>query len=75
MIGGNISILCASLATPYQPSFQGAILFLEDLEPLDGSGDKAGEEEGEEREVQEGCALNPPMIEVGEIVDELERKE
>jgi muramoyltetrapeptide carboxypeptidase len=32
LVGGNISILCASLATPYQPSFEGAILFLEDLD-------------------------------------------
>lgn len=31
LVGGNISILCASLATPYQPSLEGAILFLEDL--------------------------------------------
>jgi muramoyltetrapeptide carboxypeptidase len=31
LVGGNISILCASLATPYQPSFRGAILFFEDL--------------------------------------------
>lgn len=31
LVGGNLSILCASLATPYQPPFEGAILFLEDL--------------------------------------------
>lgn len=31
LVGGNISILCASLATPYQPSLKRAILFLEDL--------------------------------------------
>lgn len=31
LVGGNISILCASLATPFQPSLKGAILFLEDL--------------------------------------------
>lgn len=31
LVGGNISILCASLATPYQPPFKGAILFFEDL--------------------------------------------
>ena len=31
LIGGNISILCASLATPFQPVLRGAILFLEDL--------------------------------------------
>jgi muramoyltetrapeptide carboxypeptidase len=32
LVGGNLSILCASLATPYQPSFKDAILFLEDLD-------------------------------------------
>lgn len=32
LVGGNISILCASLATPYQPCFRDAILFLEDLD-------------------------------------------
>ncbi len=32
LVGGNLSILCASLATPYQPRFKGAILFLEDLD-------------------------------------------
>ena len=31
LVGGNISILCATLGTPYQPCFQGAILLLEDL--------------------------------------------
>lgn len=31
LVGGNISILCASLATPYQPPLKGAILFFEDL--------------------------------------------
>jgi muramoyltetrapeptide carboxypeptidase len=31
LVGGNISILCASLATPYQPPFKRAILFFEDL--------------------------------------------
>jgi muramoyltetrapeptide carboxypeptidase len=31
LIGGNLSILCASLGTPFQPSFKGALLFLEDL--------------------------------------------
>jgi muramoyltetrapeptide carboxypeptidase len=30
LVGGNISILCASLATPYQPSFKKVILFFED---------------------------------------------
>jgi muramoyltetrapeptide carboxypeptidase len=32
LVGGNLSILCASLATPYQPSFKGSILFFEDLD-------------------------------------------
>jgi muramoyltetrapeptide carboxypeptidase len=31
LLGGNLSILCASLATPYQPDFRDTILFLEDL--------------------------------------------
>jgi len=31
LVGGNLSILCASLATPFQASFAGAILFLEDV--------------------------------------------
>ncbi len=31
LVGGNLSILCASLGTPFQPSFKGALLFLEDL--------------------------------------------
>ena len=31
LVGGNISILCASLATPYQPPLKGAILFLEEI--------------------------------------------
>ena len=34
MIGGNISILCASLGTPWQPPFRGRILFLEDLDEV-----------------------------------------
>lgn len=32
LIGGNICLLCASLGTPYQPSFKRAILFFEDLD-------------------------------------------
>jgi muramoyltetrapeptide carboxypeptidase len=32
LIGGNVSLLCTTLGTPYQPSFRGRILFLEDLE-------------------------------------------
>lgn len=31
LVGGNLSVLCATLGTPYEPSFQGAILFLEDV--------------------------------------------
>jgi muramoyltetrapeptide carboxypeptidase len=34
LIGGNISILCASVGTPYQPSFKGSILFFEDLDEV-----------------------------------------
>jgi muramoyltetrapeptide carboxypeptidase len=34
LIGGNLSILCATLATPYQPSFKKKILFLEDLDEV-----------------------------------------
>ncbi len=32
LIGGNITLVCATLGTPYQLSFKGAILFLEDLD-------------------------------------------
>ena len=32
LLGGNISLLCTTLGTPYQPSFKKKILFLEDLE-------------------------------------------
>jgi len=31
LIGGNITLLCAALGTPYQPSFRNCILFFEDL--------------------------------------------
>ena len=34
LIGGNISILCATLGTPYQPSFRNRILFFEDLDEV-----------------------------------------
>jgi muramoyltetrapeptide carboxypeptidase len=34
LIGGNLSILCATLATPYQPTFKNRILFLEDLDEV-----------------------------------------
>ena len=34
LVGGNISILCASLGTPYQPSFKNNILFFEDLDEV-----------------------------------------
>ncbi len=32
LVGGNLSVLAALVGTPYVPSFDGAILFLEDLE-------------------------------------------
>jgi muramoyltetrapeptide carboxypeptidase len=31
LVGGNLSILCAALGTPFQPSFKGAVLFIEDV--------------------------------------------
>ncbi len=31
LIGGNLSLICASLGTPFQPSFKGKILFFEDI--------------------------------------------
>lgn len=31
LIGGNLSVLCTTIGTPWQPPFQGCILFLEDL--------------------------------------------
>lgn len=31
LMGGNLSILCSLLGTPWQPDFTGAILFLEDV--------------------------------------------
>ena len=34
LIGGNISILCATLGTPWQPSFKNKILFFEDLDEV-----------------------------------------
>ncbi len=34
LVGGNLSLLCASLGTPYQPSFKNRILFFEDLDEL-----------------------------------------
>jgi len=34
LIGGNISILCATLGTPYQVSFRNKILFFEDLDEV-----------------------------------------
>jgi len=34
LMGGNISLLCATLGTPYQPSFKNQILFFEDLGEL-----------------------------------------
>lgn len=32
LVGGNLSILCSLLGTPYQPAFRGKILFLEDVD-------------------------------------------
>jgi muramoyltetrapeptide carboxypeptidase len=32
LVGGNISLLCATLGTPYLPAFKGRILFLEDMD-------------------------------------------
>ncbi len=34
LMGGNISILCAALATPWQPAFKDRILFFEDLDEV-----------------------------------------
>jgi muramoyltetrapeptide carboxypeptidase len=34
LIGGNISLLCATLGTPFQPSFKNAVLFFEDLDEV-----------------------------------------
>jgi muramoyltetrapeptide carboxypeptidase len=31
LIGGNLSLLCASLGTPFAPSFKGKIIFFEDV--------------------------------------------
>ena len=31
LIGGNLSVLCATIGTPYEPSFKNAILFFEDI--------------------------------------------
>jgi muramoyltetrapeptide carboxypeptidase len=31
LIGGNLSLICASLGTPFAPSFKGEILFFEDV--------------------------------------------
>jgi muramoyltetrapeptide carboxypeptidase len=34
LLGGNLSLLCTTLATPYQPNFKNRILFLEDLDEV-----------------------------------------
>jgi muramoyltetrapeptide carboxypeptidase len=31
LIGGNLSVLCAAIGTPFEPEFKGCILFLEDV--------------------------------------------
>jgi muramoyltetrapeptide carboxypeptidase len=32
LLGGNLSVLCTTLGTPYQPVFKGAILFFEEVD-------------------------------------------
>jgi muramoyltetrapeptide carboxypeptidase len=34
LVGGNLSILCATLGTPIQPSFKSAVLFLEEVDEV-----------------------------------------
>jgi len=34
LIGGNLSLLCTTIGTPYQPSFKNRILFFEDLDEV-----------------------------------------
>jgi muramoyltetrapeptide carboxypeptidase len=34
LLGGNLSLLCTTLGTPFQPSFKNKILFLEDLDEV-----------------------------------------
>lgn len=34
LIGGNLSILCASLGTPWQPSFRDRVVFFEDVDEV-----------------------------------------
>jgi muramoyltetrapeptide carboxypeptidase len=34
LIGGNLSLICTTVGTPYQPSFRKKILFLEDLDEV-----------------------------------------
>jgi muramoyltetrapeptide carboxypeptidase len=34
LVGGNLSLLCSLLGTPWQPSFKNRILFLEDLDEV-----------------------------------------
>jgi muramoyltetrapeptide carboxypeptidase len=34
LLGGNLSILCSTLGTPFQPSFRNKILFLEDVDEV-----------------------------------------
>jgi muramoyltetrapeptide carboxypeptidase len=40
LIGGNLSLLCASLGTPFAPSFKGKILFFEDISERPGRLDR-----------------------------------
>ncbi len=34
LVGGNLTLLCATLGTPYQPSLKSRLLFLEDLDEV-----------------------------------------
>ena len=34
LLGGNLSLLCTTVGTPFQPSFKNKILFLEDLDEV-----------------------------------------
>ena len=40
LVGGNLSLLCASLGTPFAPSFKGKILFFEDISERPGRVDR-----------------------------------
>ncbi len=40
LVGGNLSLICASLGTPFAPSFKGKILFFEDISERPGRVDR-----------------------------------